>query len=113
MHRQETDSLYGKVVYVTSTLLYTYVTPFINLFYFATKLYNRVLATAARYSTKYRRATTEDKPVQIATGDNTETGGAKGLSVLAAIIFVDRSGTPLGLDSDATMKSILVAQEHM
>jgi hypothetical protein len=46
-------SFYGKTVYVISLLLYVFVVPVINFLYFSFALYNRVLATAIPYYTKY------------------------------------------------------------
>lgn len=40
IHRDETESAYGKFICVTSAILYTYVMPFLYVLYFCIDTYN-------------------------------------------------------------------------
>lgn len=109
----ETRSFYGKFIYAFSILLYVYVMPFYRLYEFSVDLYQRTLPKIIAYYAKCKSSSAEEQPAQITGDSKVESSSTKAFSFIAAVIVVDHSGAPTGLDYHTAVQNIIAAQERM
>lgn len=87
--------------------------PLIAFYHFTINAYNQVLALVTSYYAKYKGTVSVEKQAQLTGKSDGTTSGDKTLSVIGAIVIVDRTGAPTGLDPQPVVQSALAAQERM
>lgn len=87
--------------------------PLIAFYHFTTNAYKQVLALVTSYYAKYKGTTPVEKQAQLTGNSSGITPGDKTLSVIGAVVIVDHTGAPTGLDPQTVVQSALAAQERM
>lgn len=87
--------------------------PFYRLYEFSVDLYKRTLPKIIAYYAKYRSGSVKEQPAQITEDSKAAPGSTNGFSYIGAVVVVDHSGAPTGLDYHTTVQNIIDAQERM
>lgn len=85
--------------------------PFVNLYYFSSKTFSQVIDKVTSYYVKYKGTSPKEDRTLLTSGTAGATPSSK--AVLGAIVVVDNTGAPTGLDPETVLQILRPAQEDM